>query len=637
MNLPATRDASPATMKYWTSAFLYLLFSTSCIAQATGEEDTNISLQEVKREFVIVAGNNEHPVLIKEESNLTYYCSGYRAAVQVAEFYNDMETLDDVDISVDGSKKHGITPRNEFYESDGIFYSDARVCYFDLPLKNQGSVSKVRFRKTYLDPKYFVSIHFLEPQRVTKGEVVIRIPSWMKLELKEYNFAKYNIQKEVKTQGNETVYRFTMTDLPALKKEPFSPGFTYYSPHILIMAQYAETSQGRQNYFNTLKDQYAWYHQLVMDIKDDMYTIKEKVQEITKGLSTDEEKVRHIFQWVQDNIRYLAFEDGIAGFKPERGSEVLRKKYGDCKGMANLLVEMLQTLGLDVRHCWIGTRHLVYDYSTPSLAVDNHMIAVWMNNKKPVYLDATEKYIGIGELAERIQGRQTLIGDDANYILDRVPVRLPEQNTSLEKRSLTIEGNNLKGHVVQTWKGENRVALLSGINSIKQENQASVLKSYLARGKNNFEITDLRVSNLTDYTKELSVEYNLTWKNVLAEFNNETYLELDNRRKFEDLKIDTAQRKLPYWFQFKDHIVFETVLTLPVDKKVTSLPASLKVDRAGYRFSGSYSVKDSILTYRCEVTLLNPTLNPDQFRQWNEDILQLKNFYNQQIVLTKRK
>lgn len=637
MNLSTHRSIVLLIKKCWTVPFLCLFFSLSSVAQTDDTENKNISLQEVKREFVFVAGNSEHPVLIKEESNLTYYCKGYRATVQVAEFYNDMETLDDVDILVDGSKKHGITPKNEFYESEGIFYSDARVCYFNLPLKNQGSVSKVRFKKTYLDPKYFASIHFLEPQEVTKGEVIIRVPSWMKLELKEYNFENYNIQKQVTQQGNETVYRFTMNNLPALKKEPFSPGFTYYSPHILVMTKYAETQQGRQNYFNTLSDQYAWYHHLLMDIRNDEPSVKEKALEITKGLSADADKVRHVFQWVQDNIRYIAFEDGIAGFKPEQGSEVMRKKYGDCKGMANLLVEMLQSLGLDARHCWIGTRHLVYDYSTPSLAVDNHMIAVWMNNKKPVYLDATEKYIGIEELAERIQGRQTLIEDNANYILDRVPVKQPQQNTLFEKRSLSIEGNNLKGHVTQSWKGENRVALLAGINSIKQENQKLVLKNYLARGKNNFEISNLEVNNLTDYNREMSVEYDLNWKNVLAEFNNEAYLELDNRRKFEDLKIDTAQRKLPYWFQFKDHIVFETTLKLPTDKKVASVPNSLKIDRPGYRFSGSYTVNDAALVYRCEIVLLNTMLGIDQFRQWNEDIIQLKDFYNQQIVLTTRK
>ena len=46
-------------------------------------------------------------------------------------------------------------------------------------------------------------------------------------------------------------------------------------------------------------------------------------------------------------VRYIAYEDGIAGFKPDKAQEVLRKKYGDCEGMGNLMTEMLKSIGLD--------------------------------------------------------------------------------------------------------------------------------------------------------------------------------------------------------------------------------------------------------------------------------------------------
>ena len=85
--------------------------------------------------------------------------------------------------------------------------------------------------------------------------------------------------------------------------------------------------------------------------------------------------------------------------------------------MANLLMVMLHSINLDARRCWIGTKHIAYDYSTPSLSVDNHMICAWMRNGKPVYLDATEKYIGFGEIAERLQGKQTLIENGNSYLL----------------------------------------------------------------------------------------------------------------------------------------------------------------------------------------------------------------------------
>lgn len=80
------------------------------------------------------------------------------------------------------------------------------------------------------------------------------------------------------------------------------------------------------------------------------------------------EKIEAVFYWVQDNIRYIAFENGIMGFKPEAASKVYQNRYGDCKGMANLLKEMLKICGYDARLTWIGTNDIPYDYKTASLA-----------------------------------------------------------------------------------------------------------------------------------------------------------------------------------------------------------------------------------------------------------------------------
>ncbi len=622
-------------MNKFLLAAVVCLYSPVVFSQSAEAE--NIIISQSRKEYKFVKGNDEYPVQVKEKSSRVYYCNNYRAEIPVVEFYNDMERIDDVDILVDQSKKHSVVPKNEYYSSSGIFYSDARVCYFSLPLLKKGATSKVSFTKTILDPKYFGSIHFTEPVPMTDQEVKVIIPSWMKVELKEYNFQQYNITRKVITEGDNQVYIYTMANLPGMKKEPASPGFSHYAPHILVLSKSAESSTGKITYFNTLKDQYAWYRKLIKLNGNAGNEVKEKMLEITKGSVSEEDKVKKIYQWVQDNIRYIAFENGIAGFKPEKAEEVLRKKYGDCKGMANLLTEMLRFAGVDARRCWIGTRDIAYDYSTPSLVVDNHMISVWMRNGKPVYLDATEKYIGFGEVAERIQGKQTLIENNDNYILEHVPVVNYQQNTDFEKRILSMDGSSLKGRVEHNWKGENKVYFLNGLNSIKQDKQETALLRYLSDNKTNYEISSLKITNLEDYNKDVKVDYNVNWKNAVTEFGDETYLEIDNRRRMESFRIDTGTRKLPYWFDFKNHVVFETELILPQQTKPSELPSPVSITRQGYSFSGNYAVTDSKLTYRCEIIIKEAQIRPEQFSQWNKDVTQLENFYNQQIVLKKTK
>ncbi len=458
----------------------------------------------------------------------------------------------------------------------------------------------------------------------------------MQLEIKEFNFKPYSIQKKVTPDGDETVYSYSMKNIPAITNEASAPGPGYFVPHILVLCKSAQPKDEKFTYFNTVKEQYDWYKNLVSQIGNDEKFIKEKTLEIVKGVNGDEEKVKTIYQWVQDNVRYIAFENGVAGFKPEKAQEVLRKKYGDCKGMANLLTEMLRSVNLDARKCWIGTRHIAYDYSTPSLSVDNHMICAWMNKGKPVYLDATEKYIGFGEIAERIQGRQTLIENGNQYLLEKVPVAAYQQNTATEQRKFTIEGNSLKGHVVQVWKGENKEWMLTSLNDIKKDKQENALKQYLAEGKQNYDITNLKVGNISNYNSDLKVEYDVLWKDILTVFDKETYLDADNRRSFDNLKIDEKKRKLPYWFSFKNNLIFETEITLPAGKSISTMPDKLNIKQPGYSFSASYSNPAGKIIYKNEIVLNQTELETASFPQWNKDIEQLTNFYNQQIVLTQK-
>jgi uncharacterized protein YegL len=606
-------------------------------AQESSDDQKNIVISKSTKKFWFTKGDADHPVHIKEETTKTYTCNSYRAEIPVVELYDDQETIDNVSILVGGSKKHGISPKHDYYQSEGIFYSDARVCYFQLPLEKKGSESEVTFKKTILDPHYFTSIYFMDDVEIAEQEIKVIVPSWMKLEIKKYNFKQYNIQESTVPAGDETVYTYTMKNIPAMRNEPSAPGPSYFAPHILILCKSAQPKDQKFTYFNTLKEQYEWYKKLIVQIDNDEKIIREKTLEIIAGLKTDEEKVKTIYQWVQDNIRYIAFEDGIAGFKPEKAQEVLRKKYGDCKGMANLLTEMLRSINLDARKCWIGTRHIAYDYSTPSLSVDNHMICAWMNKGKPVFLDATEKYIGFGEIAERIQGRQTLIEDGNQFILEKVPVATHLQNTATESRRFSVDGNSLKGHIVQVWKGENKEWLLSSLNSIKQDKQETSLKQFLSEGSQSFEISNLKIDNLVNYNADLKVEYDIVWKDVLTVFDKEIYLDADNRRSLENFKIDTLKLKLPYWFHFKNNLVFETEINLPMGKTVTTLPEKLSIKRPGYSFIASYNSSGEKILYKNEIIINQTEIKPQDFVQWNKDIEQLNHFYNQQLVITQKK
>ncbi len=460
----------------------------------------------------------------------------------------------------------------------------------------------------------------------------------MKAELKEMNFAGFNIKKTTQYNSGDDadIITYTITDLPASKKERNSPGPSYIEPHILVLSKSASPQGNNFTFFTTVKEQYDWYRTLVKDLSNDEAVLKAKSLDITQGLTGDMDKIKAIFYWVQNNIRYLAFEDGIAGFRPEKANEVLRKKYGDCKGMAHLTKELLKAAGYDARLCWIGTNHIAYDYTTPTLSVDNHMICALNFKGKLYFLDATENYLPLNEYAERIQGRPVLIEDGEKYILTNVPTTTFSQNLDAEKRVLSINGTDLTGTAEHEWKGEEESFILYQLNNLKKDKSKEAFTKYLNDDNADYQITNLSTSDVNNFDVKLTAGYNLVHKKAISSFGKDLYADIDFRKEMGAFKFDTTERKHDYWFSYKTNILRETELTVPQGFTVSTLPPNVEIKNADYEFTINYTQQPGKLLHKKTIIIKNPRLAVSKFSQWNKDIEKLNQSYNEQIVLTAK-
>ena len=601
------------------------------------EENKNIVIRERKERYEFVKGDEKHPVWVKQSFTTFYRCDEYRGSIPIVEFYDDYSRVDEVKAYVNGDRMK-VKVEHRYHSIEGFFYSDARICGFMLPLEKKGTESKVELEKTVLDPRYFTSVFFQEEFFQEQKEVTLVVPRWMKLEIKEMNFGNKGI-KSTRTfdeKNNADVYTYTAKGIKPSKPEPQAPGPSYLYPHLLVVSHAAETSAGKVTYFGSVNDLYAWYRSLVKDIGNDPAAVKATALSITKDKTDDLEKIKAVYTWVQENIRYIAFEDGIAGFRPAKAQDVLQKKYGDCKGMANLTKEMLITLGLDARLCWIGTRHIAYDYSTPTLSVDNHMICAVNLKGKQYFLDATETYIGFDQYAERIQGRQVLIENGDQYTLSKVPARTFEQNRQTEKRTLRVEGNNLVGTVDHRYTGECTEYILTQAHQIKNDKLEEALQEFLTKENRLYAISGVKTSDLHDWSKDMTIQYDLQHKDAVNNFGDELYIELDFRKEMADGDIDTTLREHDLWLSFKRQLVQETTLAIPAGYKVKSLPPAVSIDHPKYAFKAGYEQQADKVIYRKELTIKNTHLEKKEFSSWNNDIRKLRQAYLEQITLTKK-
>lgn len=542
--------------------------------------------------------------------------------------YDDYSTVDAFETSV--------KVNDEYYQSNDIFHSDIRMKYANYNFRQKGLKQEIKTSKTYKDIKYLTKVYLTSPQSALQRTVKFTIPKTFDVDLVPVNFEGYTINRREKEKGNSLEIEYFIENLNGFSKEESLPGASYIYPHVLILPKTYDDGEMSEQFFNSLDALYAWYAQLVAEVDNEPEKLRQIVEELTKDTKSEEEKIKNIFYWVQDNIRYIAFEDGIAGYQPENCQTVFFNRYGDCKGMANLMKEMLKLADFDARLVWLGTKSVATNYSTPCLASDNHMICAVKQGEDFVYLDGTEKYTLLGAYAERIQNQEVLIEDGKTFIHTKIPVQEHVNNTIDYSLKLQMNTDNaLVGDVVMSEKGEAMSRVMYLYSQTKTDEKKDALKRYLALYDKFITIENMKIPSMDRSMKELILKANITIKNKVSTFDDEVYLYLDPYRIFESYDLG-EDREYPLWTTHKHNDKVRIEFDLPEGYELSSLPESLEVKNEDFQIDLAYKLEGNKVFYNLWIQIPNSEITSPNIAAWNKAIKALKAAYDEPIVLIKK-
>jgi len=620
------------------------------VSTLQAQKNTNITLSEslktypenrkakvVSNRFIShykfqVAGS-QLQVTREDEKDFVSLESNYQHIERI--FYNDNLKIEEFSATFTTGKSLWPEKVCGNYEVDNIFYSDSKLCAYRLNFQFEGTTISIKNRVKYDDPKYLTTVFFHDEEPVETREVSFEIPQQVEVELIEKNFEKFNIQKTIQKIGDRNVYKYSISRLAAARQEENSLGWLHFYPHIIVVTKSYATASGKKKVLSSVNDLYEWYNGLVLQVKNDPSQLKAEVERLTNGAKNDLDKIKAIYYWIQDNIKYIAFEDGIAGFKPEAAHQVYLNRYGDCKGMANLTKEMLKLAGFDARLTWIGTNRIPYNYDIPSLSVDNHMVCTVLLNDQRYVLDATEKYIALGKNAERIQGKEMLIEDGVNFIRNTVPVSNESNNLVDRTEVLMLDNKTLKGEGELMMNGESKKSVLYFSTNVRNEDQKRLFH-YLAVAE--FNNTDkVEVTKIPDIDRDvpLQMKYHFELGNKISAFDNDIYVDIDWNKTYQNLTIED-DRLTDYYFSRKVKTKTTKRFKIPADYTVSHLPASMNKTFEDFSFQITFKLINNEVHYSNEIIVHDGIVKKNRFEAWNECIKQLKEIYSDQVVITKK-
>ncbi|MBK8953231.1 MAG: transglutaminase domain-containing protein [Chitinophagaceae bacterium] len=607
--------------------------------------DDRVAATLVEEDYSFDRGKSEDKIPVvtaTKNTSINFLAMRERAGIQYFDFYNSFTKITSFKQLEKTKGMFGIKKNyNVGYaidrsaSSSEFFSDDSRVKFFNISFSGYGDVTRVETEKKYFDSKYLTSVYFHTWFPAKEKTIRFKVPEWLQLDIREFNFEGYKITKQKTQEKGYIVYTYKLQNLIALKNESKAIGVAYQWPHLMLVVKSFNYDGKDEKGFGSVADLYNWYNYLYKKSENKPDELKAKVEELIKGKSTETDKTRTIFYWIQDNIRYIAFEDGLAGFIPATAQDVYKSKYGDCKGMANLMTEMLKLAGLQAYMTWIGTRHIPYDYSLPSLAVDNHCISTVVIGGKEYFLDGTEKYIPFGDYAWRIQGKEVLIGKGDKYDVKKVPLQEIDKSKVLTQTSFQLKDNVLKGHVKVTLTGEQRTSFHQYYHDLPSDDKKKTIQKFLEFGNKNLVVSNIKTSDLNNREIAVIFEGDIDLSNYVITEDKEIYVGIDFFP--EDLSgyIPDKDRQRDYELHAAYVAQDETELLLPAGYKVVSYPAAINEKAADYEVSGSYSVKDNKVTFKKVLSLNSGRIKKADFENWKSFTKKLKDF-NSNLILIKK-
>lgn len=302
-----------------------------------------------------------------------------------------------------------------------VFFSDQRAKIFTLPAVENGAILEYRYSMTIRGRTYWNSWPFQDEVPTLHSRFTLVKPS-------EYDLLYRSYHIMIEPRQEKFPPRFRSTDVWEVRNVP--PVMTEFGmpPMKDVVSRMALRPLG----FRSWDDVARWYNRLSASRMEPGTTVSALARELSAGAAGRREKLRRVYEWVRDRVRYVAVEVGIGGYQPHPAEQVCVNLYGDCKDMTTLLCSLSAEMGIEVHQALISTwQNGRTDTTLPSPFHFNHVIAYAPPSEgdSAVWMDPTEKGCPFGALPWFDQGRAVLaVGPLGAHRIVVTPRRAPEQN-----------------------------------------------------------------------------------------------------------------------------------------------------------------------------------------------------------------
>jgi len=434
----------------------YIFFITSYLLSAQNQNYSVGTIDEgllknadavVRLDETIVTLEAFNFMQISSKRAVTVLNENGQKHVDAYAFYDNNSKIKDLSVIIynsDGKEIKKVKEKDFIDQSasgDGTLYSDSRIKFLRYTPVSYPYTIVFEHNYTTADTAFIPTRYFLDGYRVSveNSKFIFENQNKVPFRKKEQNLVSYNVL--IENNGNQLKY--SVSNLKAIEAEDFSPELRDFTPSVKFALEKFHL-KGVDGNAKTWDEFGKWIYNALLN---GQATLDEsaisKVKTLVEGVQEPKEKVKIVYEYVQNNTRYISVQLGIGGWQPISAEEVDRVKYGDCKGLTNYTMALLKAVGVEsfytVVYADASQRSLDVDF--PSLQGNHVFLNVPLADDE-IWLECTSQVVPVDYLGTFTDNRYVLKVTPNGGELVKSKIYKDEQNGQFSKADITIFDDN---------------------------------------------------------------------------------------------------------------------------------------------------------------------------------------------------
>lgn len=429
-------------------------------------------------------------------------------------------------------------------------------------------------------------------------------------------FKSLNMTDGIKTEASVSgnMFKWTLSNKAAIESEPFTPSATEIFPVLWSVPEVFEYA-GKSGSFETWQKFGEWEWNLINGKQDLAETSKVEIKRITENTTDDLEKVKILYEYLQQKTRYVSIQLGIGGWEPFPATVVDEVGYGDCKALSNYMVALLKAVNIKSFYTLIGNGGQKIQFPDfPSMGQANHVIVCVPFENDTVWLECTNQNYPFGYIGKGNSGRYALLVTDEGGKLVRTPEPGKEQNLQTRNASVAIdESGNGKAIVKTSFSG----LQFSNRHFLLVESKEDQKKWYL---KNlSFNSPVLNAFNLTESAEPeplISEELNVFIPKSAIISGNRLFLKPNLLNILPSPPPKTNNRKFILNLDFSYTDIDSVKYTIPEGYQTESTFNDIEIETEFGKYSAKVNIEKNNLLYVRKIEMNSGTWPPSRFEEF---------------------